>query len=199
MTQSVRDDIRVLLDKKDISIQGIADADLLNRTAPEGFRPEEMLPGARSVLIAARPLPLSVFQTPPNNGLYSFYAASFHTYYQAMNDAMNTVCLALEDAGYPSLPIPAYSPLKFHKGELRGLVSLKHAAVAAGLASFSLALADGQKPVSDRDDGSVHLEFLRELWDFLLRLSDRLPPFSGQPEDRWPYFRRSTPRVLTRE
>jgi len=118
---------------KDIPLAGVAAAEILNQTAPAGFRPGDMLPGARSVVICAKPLPLSVFQTPRNNGMYSFYTSAFHAYYQATNEAVNTLCLMLEDAGHQALPIPAYSPLKFHNGEPRGLVSLKHAAVAAGL------------------------------------------------------------------
>ncbi len=133
MNQNLQDEIRAYLDKKDVPIHGVADAAELNRTAPEGFRPEDMLPGARSVMILAKPLPLSIFQTPRNHKLYSFYTSSFHTYYQAANEAANTICLMIEDAGFAALPIPAYSPLKFHDGEPRGVVSLKHMAVAAGL------------------------------------------------------------------
>ncbi|ABW68392.1 epoxyqueuosine reductase [Desulfosudis oleivorans] len=133
MANTVINDIQALLEKRGIPVFGVASADLLNQTAPEGFRPGDMLPEARSVVILARPLPLSVFQTPRNNGFYSFYTAAFHTYYQATNDAANAACLMLEAAGHAALPIPSYGPLKFHNGEPRGLISLKHAAVAAGL------------------------------------------------------------------
>ncbi|MFP4040565.1 MAG: hypothetical protein ACLFS7_08480 [Desulfosudaceae bacterium] len=133
MSSAMINTITGCFDKKDIPRWGVAAADHLNNTAPEGFRPEDLLPGARSVIICAKPLPLSIFETPRNDRLYSFYTSSFHTYYQATNEAVNTVCLMLEEAGYQALPIPAYSPLRFHKGEPRGLVSLKHAAVAAGL------------------------------------------------------------------
>ena len=89
MNQKILDDIRACLDKKDIPIHGIADAAELNRTAPAGFRPEDMLPGACAVMIVARPLPLSIFQTPRNHKLYSFYTSAFHTYYQSTNEAVN--------------------------------------------------------------------------------------------------------------
>ncbi len=64
---------------------------------------------------------------------YSFYTSAYASYYGLMNSAANTACLMMQDAGFPSLPIPSYSPLKFHNGEPRGLISLKHAAVEAGL------------------------------------------------------------------
>lgn len=133
MNETVIKNIQMLLENRGVPIHGVADAERLNRTAPEGFRPEEVLPGARSVVILAKPLPLSVFQTPRNNGFYSFYTSAFHTYYQATNEAANSACLMLETAGHAALPIPSYGPLKFHNGEPRGLISLKHAAVAAGL------------------------------------------------------------------
>ena len=133
MSPTILADIGAALDRKDIPVFGVADAGLLNRTAPAGFRPEDVLPGARSVLIVARPLPLSIFQTPRNGRIYSFYSSAFHAYYQATNEAVNAVCLMIGYAGHTALPIPSYSPLKFHDGEPRGLVSLKHAAVAAGL------------------------------------------------------------------
>src|SRR6056297_2948921 len=133
MTTSIVERIKEFLDRKDLSIFGIADAEELDRRAPAGFAPSDMLAGAKSVLIVAKPLPLSVFQTPKNQGLYSFYTSAFHTYYQATNEAVNTLCLMLAEEGQAALPIPAYSPLHFHRGEPRGLLSLKHAAAAAGL------------------------------------------------------------------
>ncbi|MDY6825411.1 MAG: hypothetical protein SWH68_16685 [Thermodesulfobacteriota bacterium] len=133
MTTAIVEDVQHYLRQKDIPVFGMADARSLSRKAPEGFRPDELLPGAGTVLVTARPLPLSVFQTSRNNGIYSFYTAAFHTYYQMMNEAMNALCVMIEAAGHAALPVPAYSPLRFHGGEPRGLISLKHAAVEAGL------------------------------------------------------------------
>ncbi|MEW5734244.1 MAG: hypothetical protein AB1921_05275 [Thermodesulfobacteriota bacterium] len=120
-----------------VASQGIpafaaADARVLDEKAPAGFRPSDMLPGARSALIFVKPLPLAVFQTPEEYK-NAFYVRSFATYYHLMDQTANNVCLMLEGAGYPSLPIPSYSPLRFVDGEVRGLFSLKHAAEEAGL------------------------------------------------------------------
>ncbi|MDY6905562.1 MAG: hypothetical protein SWH61_12855 [Thermodesulfobacteriota bacterium] len=133
MSTTMIEDVNHYLEQKAIPVSGVADARILNEKAPEGFRPQEMLAGARTVLVAANPLPLSVFQAPRNNGIYSFYTAAFHTYYQMMNEAMNNLCLMIQEAGHAALPLPSYSPLRFHNGEPRGLISLKHAAVEAGL------------------------------------------------------------------
>ncbi len=133
MSETAIIEIKEYLEEKKFPIYGVADAEKLNNLAPEGFRPKDMMPNAKAVLLIARPLPLSIFQTPINNGNYSFYTSSFHTYYQVTNDIVNRVCLMIEEKGFDALPIPSYSPLKFHNGEPRGLVSLKHFAVQAGL------------------------------------------------------------------
>ncbi len=132
MSEAVINKIKDYLEQNDFPIYGAASAENLNTIAPEGFRPMDMMPDAKAVLLVARPLPLSIFQTPKNNGNYSFYTSSFHTYYQATNETINRLCLMIEDEGFDALPIQSYSPLRYHNGEPRGLVSLKHFAVQAG-------------------------------------------------------------------
>lgn len=121
------------IQQKDIPVIGSVDVESYDRIAPEGFRAKEMLPDAKTILILGKPLPRSIFLTPKNNSLYSFYVSSYFTYYSIMNEATNTLSVMMENAGYPSLPIPSYSPLKFHDGEPRGLLSLKHAAAQCGI------------------------------------------------------------------
>jgi epoxyqueuosine reductase QueG len=50
-----------------------------------------------------------------------------------MDKLANDLSLMIQNAGYQSLPIPSYSPLRFFEGDPRGIISLKHAAVRAGL------------------------------------------------------------------
>jgi epoxyqueuosine reductase len=132
MTKKLIREIEKTVRERGIPLLSIAGADSLNRKAPEGFRPMDYLPGARSMLILARPLPLSVF-TVPDDRTYKFYIRSFTTYYNLMDAASNAIAMKLEQAGFPSLPIPSYSPLRFHGGEPRGLMSFKHAAEESGM------------------------------------------------------------------
>jgi epoxyqueuosine reductase len=132
MRKSLINEVETYVQDRGIPILGAARADELNRRAPEGFRPQDMMPGAKSVLIFAKPLPQAVFQTPVNLD-NMFYTRSAYTYYQLMDSVANSVCLMLEGEGFLSLPIPAYSPLRFVEGEPRGLMSLKHAAARAGI------------------------------------------------------------------
>ncbi|MFZ5570516.1 MAG: hypothetical protein ACOZF0_08925 [Thermodesulfobacteriota bacterium] len=132
MHQNLTEQIQTLLGQRQIPVMGAAPAEALNRKAPAGFRPADFLADAASVLILAKPLPVSVFTTPPATR-NRFYITAFSAYYRALDDAALQICLLLEEAGYPSLPIPSYSPIRFHEGEPKGLMSLKHAAAEAGL------------------------------------------------------------------
>jgi epoxyqueuosine reductase len=113
-------------------LMGVAKAESLNASAPEGFRPQDIMPGAKSVLVFAKPLPLAAFMVPDSfNNM--FYQRSAYMYYLLMDKVAETISLMLQDGGRLALPIPAYSPLRFHDGEPRGVISLKHAAAEAGL------------------------------------------------------------------
>ena len=132
MAKDIRENIKNFLEKRDVPVLGIASAEILNEKAPRGFRPKDMLEEAKSVIILGKPLPLGVFHTPQTMK-NKFYTQAFSTYYQTMNDTAIGLSLMLEQEGHISLPVPSYSPITFHNGEPRGLMSLKHAAVEAGI------------------------------------------------------------------
>ena len=89
-----------------IPLVGAARAETLNAQAPPGFHPQDLLAGAQTVLILARPLPRAVFSTPPEFN-HLFYVRSFLTNYAVMDQAVHDAALILEDAGYPALPLPS--------------------------------------------------------------------------------------------
>jgi epoxyqueuosine reductase QueG len=113
-------------------LMGVASAEVLNTKAPEGFRPMDMMPSAKSVLVFAKPLPLAVFLVPDGFN-YMYYQRSAYMYYLLMDRVAGGASMILQEEGYLSLPIPSYSPLRFHEGEPRGVISLKHAGAEAGL------------------------------------------------------------------
>ena len=112
-------------------LMGAASAEELNVAAPERFRPKDLMPAAKTILVFAQPLPLAVFLAPGET--HNFYQRSSYIHYLMMDKLANDLSLMIQQAGYQSLPIPSYSPLRFYKGEPRGIISLKHAAVRAGL------------------------------------------------------------------
>jgi len=126
--------VRKVLAARDIPIIAAARAEVLNQSAPEGFRPRDALPGAKSVLIFAKPAPLPNYEAAATrNGIYSFYFTTYHAYYRMADEVACHIAGLLDTAGFPSLPIPSYSPLTFNGDHLCGLISLKHAAAEAGL------------------------------------------------------------------
>lgn len=130
MNHGVIENIRNELSREKV-VMGAASAEALNATAPEGFRPKDIMPAAKTVLVFARPLPLTLFQVPAGN--HAFYQRSSYIHYLMMDKLTNDLSLMIQQAGYRALPVPSYSPLRFHQGEPRGIISLKHAAVYAGL------------------------------------------------------------------
>lgn len=133
MPQNIIEAVTEFIRQRNIPLHGAAEAAVLNRMAPEGFRPMDLMPNAKTALILARPLPVAVFKAPRHNRHYSSYTSTFHAYYHAMNDTIAAICAKLEAAGFASLPIPSYSPLAYRNGEISGVASLKHFAVQAGL------------------------------------------------------------------
>lgn len=113
-------------------LMGVARAEAMNREAPAGFRPMDIMEGAKSVIVFAKPLPQAVFVTPERFN-HLFYQRAAYMYYHSMDHVADTASMLIQESGHAALPVPAYSPLRFHEGEPRGVMSLKHAAQAAGL------------------------------------------------------------------
>lgn len=102
--------------------------------APEGRRPIDILPTARSVIVAAVHILDSVCDDLP----YSRY--EYTNQFFALNALLNSVSTKiarfLEERGYRSLPIPPAYP-RINK-EIAGILSHRHAAVAAGIGELGL-------------------------------------------------------------
>jgi len=132
MEKSYLQAIEKILSENDIPILAIADAEKINFHAPVGFRPQDHLAGAKSMLIFARPLPLEVYDIASDPKLFGYRKAYFENY-KLMDEAAKKVTDFLSGEGFPSFPVPSYSPLVFNEGEPWGKISFKHAAELAGL------------------------------------------------------------------
>lgn len=102
--------------------------------APEEHHPSQLCSSARTVIVLAKALPRAIL-TSPAYQLY-LYQRGYITLYTFLDELALSLAAWLEKQGYPAVPIPSYAPMVFREGSLRGLLSLKHAAVAAGLGSF---------------------------------------------------------------
>ena len=100
--------------------------------APKGFHPSDIYPDCKSVVVYAARFPLSTLQARTN--------APYTLVRNKMVDKVDlisfNVSIELETEGVVSVPIPSADPYDYWDADLthgRGILSLKHAGVLAGL------------------------------------------------------------------
>lgn len=133
---SLKDRLKNAALKLGIDYFGVSPADRL-RWAPKGHRPEDLLEGVKSVISIGVKVGVGVAEA--NRLAHSGLRHAIYVYmvfgYSLLNQILNTAALRisriLEAEGYVSMPIPASPP--FDPLNLTGVISHRHAAVAAGL------------------------------------------------------------------
>ena len=128
LTKAVKD--RVLAQEMDLV--GIASVDRFTE-APEGHRPTDILPTAKSVIVAVIHVLDSVYDLPDTR--YE-YTNQFFVLNGMLNSMGFKVSRFLQSRGYRTIPVPAAYP-RVNK-ILKGILSHRHAAVLAGLGEFAL-------------------------------------------------------------
>ena len=118
---------------KDLDLVGITPSSRLE-AAPEGRRPADILPTARSVIVGLVHILDSVCDDLPYSRYE--YTNQFFLLNALLNSTATKICRYLEAEGYRALPIPAAYP-RINK-LIAGVLSHRHAAVAAGLGEFAL-------------------------------------------------------------
>jgi epoxyqueuosine reductase len=99
--------------------------------APEGFRPADIWTGARSVVVVAKRVPEGALLAPGPVPYKFAYDTTLQSVYLLMRD----LSLRLQDEGVAAVPVPSepYEYWDEENREGRGILSLKHAGVLAGL------------------------------------------------------------------
>jgi len=109
---------------------GVAKAGIL-ADAPEGFRPQDILPDCQAVIVVGKRLSDATVETTPSR--------MFDTMYFAVNSYLDRLLVQVVDfltsAGFKGV---AVGPHSLDGKLLMGDLSQKHAAVAAGLGRFGL-------------------------------------------------------------
>ena len=111
-------------------VVGVAAAEAFRAGVPEGFRPEDILPGARSVVVAGGDGPTAGAWRCPDHRVMEITGYDLRE-----NVAIHAMCDYIEgELGYyavqaPSLPVHGHEPP----------MSMMHAAELAGLGTRSLA------------------------------------------------------------
>ncbi len=99
--------------------------------APQGYRPEDILPGAKTVISCARRMPAGTLYGPA-----TAYHQAMHIAHTQLDQLAFRMALFLERDGGQAVPVPADEPYRHWEAEKqygRGDLSHKHAAQAAGL------------------------------------------------------------------
>jgi len=115
-----------------IDLVGITSAKRLYN-APEGRRPQDILPTAQSVIVAAIHVLDSVWDLPYTR--YE-YTNQFFVLNSILNNTAFKISRYLESQGYRAIPIPAAYP-RINK-LICGVLSHRHAAAQAGLGEMAL-------------------------------------------------------------
>ena len=136
----LRKKIEAIGKKTGIDRIGVGSIDRFER-APRGFSPLDLLPTAQSVISLGIKLTKGAieanrhaYRTDFRPGLYPYMVFGYTHPNSILEQAAYLVARVLEEKGYLGMPIPASKPNDMVN--LRGAISHRHAAVAAGIADF---------------------------------------------------------------
>ncbi len=133
MNKSLKESIIEFLSDK-TSVVGFAPIDRFN-DAPEKHHPANACKNVKTVIVFGKPISRGVLSSPDYN-LHLLHR-SYHTVYSSLDEISFSLCNFIEAQGrHHAVTIPSYAPLVFHEFEPWGVISLKHAAVKAGLGAF---------------------------------------------------------------
>lgn len=125
--------IEKLLDKHTMDVVGVADASDWKSLLIE-CRPDEILEGCKRVIVFGKEIPRPTYLASKH--ALDLYANVAQNYYQTTDAAAIEVASLLTRDGFPSIPLGSYLPILMREGKYWGMVSLKHAAVRAGLGTM---------------------------------------------------------------
>jgi ferredoxin len=118
---------------------GVADAGILNEALESGFRPEDNLPGSRSVVVLALHIPdgaLESMRRGKSNYSYNLFGYAYLN--RELDFLIYRMTCFLENQGYAAMPLPARGTMYGARKPYFGPLSYRHCAVAAGIATFGL-------------------------------------------------------------
>ncbi|MDR1487632.1 MAG: hypothetical protein LBT62_06565 [Deltaproteobacteria bacterium] len=128
-----------LAEKLGSSLTGIADAEVLDQALEEEFRPQDVLPGCRTVVVMSLHIPdgsLEIMRRGFSSYSYNLFG------YAYLNRELDFLAYRmsnfLDGEGWATIPLPARNASIGARKKSYGMISFRHAAVAAGLASFGL-------------------------------------------------------------
>ena len=116
-----------------------ASAEILDETLAEGFRPRDVLPGCRSLLVMSLKIPdgsLEVMRRGVTSYSYNMFGYAYLN--RELDFLIYSMSRILDELGWTTMPVPARGTAYGASRTGFGPISFRHAAVASGLASFGL-------------------------------------------------------------
>jgi epoxyqueuosine reductase QueG len=129
MNEKLTVSVKKLAHSLGADLVGVAQANSFME-APKGHRPEDLLRGARSVIVMAIHLLDASFESAPNRE----YAITYSTVNQELNRIAFRVGRFLQDKGYRALQVPASPPYDMERN--MGDLSHRHVGQLAGMGVF---------------------------------------------------------------
>jgi epoxyqueuosine reductase len=127
----ITSDIRRIAESENLTLLGFAPASDLD-DEPAGYRPGDLVPGARGLVSFAVPVPRSVFQTPLH--AEEIISRTQSLVYRRLDSIAIRIAALLEDEGERALPVFGCFPMKINRnGDVAGFLNLLRMAEAAGL------------------------------------------------------------------
>jgi epoxyqueuosine reductase len=129
MNEKLTGSVKELAHSLGADLVGVAQAHSFME-APKGHRPEDLLRGARNVIVMAIHLLDASLESAPNRE----YAITYSTVNQELNRIAFRVARFLQDKGYRALQVPASPPYDVERN--MGDLSHRHAGQLAGIGVF---------------------------------------------------------------
>jgi len=129
MNEKMTVSVKELAHNLGVDLVGVARAESF-KEAPEGHRPEDLLRGARSVIVLAIHLLDASLESAPNRE----YSVTYSVVNRELDRTAFLVSKFLQDKGYRALQVPASPP--YDVSSNMGDLSHRHAGYLAGLGVF---------------------------------------------------------------
>ncbi len=133
--EEVTEAVKAFTLEQGADVVGIGSAEAMNTEARKLQRPEENLPGAKTVVSLGMRMLNSIFKSPN----IRISRTSYTYLHGSLDDIAWKVAGFLEEKGFDAIPIASDVPVEMmERGGLRGDISHRHAAVQAGLGRVGL-------------------------------------------------------------
>jgi epoxyqueuosine reductase len=127
------DKIDSYLREQKMDVVGVADTEGWQSPLAE-CNPNEILKDCRRIVIFGKEIPHPIYAAEKH--AIDLYANVAQNYYYTMDAVATEVATMLTREGHPSIPLGPYLPILMREGKYWGMVSLKHAAVRAGVGTM---------------------------------------------------------------